>query len=300
MSETTEPEANTNTDNSEISEPVLKSKSNSKTKASKASKASIPKFEGTCTNCSKLFNQSKLYEKHITEQVCYKKDDITYCKLCLHTYNNHNDHKTHLFSLEHINNIGVNNVEKIKKPSTNIVHNLDPYLNTSDINKLSLNNLGDNFTFVFEKGNTQTIILQQSKKDTSNTSNINDTVNTTVNNTNTIITDTTNTTGTPNTTILEPTSRQLKIINFLEKQILTVSISESGNCFYKMLDNKLQLEDYKGLQKIIINLPINEDFKQNYLNTINIFISFLVKEKTMGNTFYKDKDISQLVINLTT
>ena len=66
-----------------------------------------------------------------------------------------------------------------------------------------------------------------------------------------------------------------------------------------MLDNKLQLEDYKGLQKIIINLPINEEFKQNYLKTIDIFISFLVKEKTMGNTFYKDKDISQLVINLT-
>lgn len=249
-------------------------------------KISKPKFEGTCTNCSKLFKQSKLYEKHINEQVCYKKDDITYCKLCLHTYNSHNDYKTHLFSIEHINNIGVNNVEKIKKPSTNIVHNLDPYLNTTDINKLSLNNLGDNFTFVFEKGNTQTITLQQTKKDTV------DTVDTTKNTNDTVEINT-------SSEILEPTARQVKIINFLEKQIVTVSISDSGNNFYKMLDNKLQLEDYKGLQKIIINLPINEEFKQNYLKTIDIFISFLVKEKTMGNTFYKDKDISQLVINIT-
>ena len=253
-------------------------------------KISKPKFEGTCINCSKLFKQSKLYEKHINEQICYKKDDITYCKLCLHTYNSHNDYKTHLFSIEHINKIGFNNVEKIKKPSTNIVHNLDPYLNTNDINKLSLNNLGDNFTFVFEKGNTQTITLQQPKKDTVDTV---DTVDTTKNTNNTVEINT-------SSEILEPTPRQSKIINFLEKQILTVSISESGNCFYKMLDNKLQLEDYKGLQKIIINLPINEEFKKNYLKTIDIFISFLVKEKTMGNTCYKDKDISQLVINLTT
>jgi len=294
MSETEISEPIEITETSTIIEPIEMQETKTKTKG-KISKTKIskPKFEGTCTNCSKLFKQSKLYEKHINEQVCYKKDDITYCKLCLNTYNNHNDYKTHLFSIEHINNIGVNNVEKIKKPSTNIVHNLDPYLNTSDINKLSLNNLGDNFTFVFEKGNTQTITLQQPKKDSVITvDSTKDTADTTKN---------TNDTVEINTScdILEPTPRQVKIINFLEKQILTVSIHESGNNFYKMLDNKLQLEDYKGLQKIIINLPINEEFKQNYLKTIDIFISVLVKEKTMGNTFYKDKDISQLVINLT-
>jgi len=297
MSETEISEPIENTETSTTIEPIEMQETKTKGKISKP-KISKPKFEGTCTNCSKLFKQSKLYEKHINEQVCYKKDDITYCKLCLHTYNSHNDYKTHLFSIEHINNIGVNNVEKIKKPSTNIVHNLDPYLNTNDINKLSLNNLGDNFTFVFEKGNTQTITLQQTKKDTVNKIDTVDTVDT-VNTVNT--TKNTNDTVEINTSseILEPTPRQVKIINFLEKQILTVSIHESGNNFYKMLDNKLQLEDYKGLQKIIINLPINEEFKQNYLKTIDIFISFLVKEKTMGNTFYKDKDISQLVINLT-
>ena len=67
-----------------------------------------------------------------------------------------------------------------------------------------------------------------------------------------------------------------------------------------MLDNKLQLEDYKGLQNIIKNLNIIDNYKLNYLNTVDIFIAFLVKETTMGNITYKDKDISQLVINLTT
>ena len=97
-----------------------------------------------------------------------------------------------------------------------------------------------------------------------------------------------------------PTVRQIKIINFLEKQIIQSSIVDSGHNFYKMLDNKLQLEDYKGLQTIIKHLNINEDYKLNYLKTVDIFINSLVKEKTMGKTMFKDKDISQLVINLTT
>ena len=66
-----------------------------------------------------------------------------------------------------------------------------------------------------------------------------------------------------------------------------------------MLDNKLQIDDYKNLQKIITHLNINNDYKKTYLDTINLFISFLVKEKTNRKTIYKDKDISQLVINLT-
>ena len=104
-------------------------------------------------------------------------------------------------------------------------------------------------------------------------------------------------------TIPEPTIRQHKIIKFLETKAqntpTNTNIDESGQFFYKMLDNKLQIEDYKGLQKIINHLDINENYKINYLNTINIFINFLVKEKTMGKNSYKDKDISQLVINLT-
>lgn len=267
----------------------------SKTKITKP-KITKPKFEGICTHCSKLFKHIKLYEKHINEQVCYKDCEITYCKICLLTHKNHQDYKNHLFSVEHINNIGFNSIEKFIKPTSSVINILDPYLNKNDINTLSSNNLGDNFTFVYEKGNTQTITLQQSKKNNdSNTINVSNPENNT-NNTN--INTNINTPITLQIPILEPTVRQIKIITILEKQIEKKTINESGDMFYKLLD-KLQIEDYKGLQKIITSLNINEDYKLNYLNTIDTFISFLVKEKTNGNTFYKDKDISQMVINLT-
>ena len=46
-------------------------------------------------------------------------------------------------------------------------------------------------------------------------------------------------------------------IDSLEKQILdNKPIQDSGNLFYKMLDNKLQIDDYKNLQKININEKI--------------------------------------------
>ena len=98
---------------------------------------------------------------------------------------------------------------------------------------------------------------------------------------------------------LEPSIRQQKIIDFLVKQTLDSSIIDSGCKFYKMLESKLQLADYKGLQYIINNLTINDEYKKNYANEIDNFISYLIKEKTKGTSLFKDKDISQLVLNIT-
>ena len=280
----------------------------------------VSKFSSSCEHCSKLFKNSKLYNKHTQEQLCYKDNEITYCKICLITYKNHNEYKTHLFSLEHINKIGCESIEKInddnKSNHTNTIHKLDPYLNENDVKKISSHNLGDSFTFVYEKGNTQTITLKSvktiipikpikpiSKNLVSEVSDISDVsvLHTALPNTtpNTMIGGTNINTDTDLSSVPEPTIRQTKIINFLEKQILQSSLDDSGNNFYKMLDNKLQLEDYKGLQKIVKNLKINEHYKLNYLKTIDNFINYLVKEKTIGHHFFKDKDISQLVINLT-
>ena len=264
----------------------------------------IPKFSSSCEHCLKIFKNSKLYDKHVKEQLCYKDNELTYCKLCLLSYENHNEYKIHLFSLEHINNIGCDTIEKIEQDnkSSNItknnskIHTLDPYLNANDVKKISNNNLGDSFTFVYEKGNTQTITLKPIIKKY-NTNSVENTVENTVTIPNTFNTIQEPTLQEP--TLQEPTIRQSKIINFLESQILKTSIVDSGNKFYKMLDNKLQLEDYKGLQIIVTNLKINEEYKLNYLKTIDIFINYLIKETTMGKTIYKDKEISQLVINLT-
>ena len=128
----------------------------------------LPKFSSSCKHCLKLFKNSKTYEKHIKEQVCYKSNEITYCKICLITYENHNIYNTHLFSLEHINKIGCDNIEKInednkEKKLNTTIHKLDPYLNENDVKKISSHNLGDSFTFIYEKGNTQTITLKPTK-----------------------------------------------------------------------------------------------------------------------------------------
>jgi len=280
----------TNNEGENINEKTKKKKNNKK--ESKPKKEIKPKFSSNCLKCNKLFKNESLYNKHTLEQVCYKNTELTYCKLCNITLTTHNDYKTHLFSLDHINQIGCNTLEKINKPNDKTIHSLDPYLNKNEVKNISSKNLGSSFTFVYETGSTQTVSLINNETH-NETHNVNTTINTnerTNNNDNSI-----------NTIIIpEPTLRQTKIINFLEKQISdNKPIHDSGNLFYKMLDNKLQIDDYKNLQKIITHLNINNDYKKTYLDTINLFISFLVKEKTNRKTIYKDKDISQLVINLT-
>ena len=280
----------TNNEGENINEKTKKKKNNKK--ESKPKKEIKPKFSSNCLKCNKLFKNESLYNKHTLEQVCYKNTELTYCKLCNITLTTHNDYKTHLFSLDHINQIGCNTLEKINKPNDKTIHSLDPYLNKNEVKNISSKNLGSSFTFVYETGSTQTVSLINNETH-NETHNVNTTINTnerTNNNDNSI-----------NTIIIpEPTLRQTKIINFLEKQISdNKPIHDSGNLFYKMLDNKLQIDDYKNLQKIITHININNDYKKTYLDTINLFISFLVKEKTNRKTIYKDKDISQLVINLT-
>ena len=275
---------------------------NKKKKESKPKQEPKPKFSSTCFKCNKLFKTEISYTKHTLEQQCYKSNEITYCKLCNLTLITHNDYKKHLYSLNHINNIGCNTIEKINTAPTQTIHHLDPFLNKNDAESISSKNLGNSFTFVFDTGQTQTVTLKKHnlENNTNNTTNINNT--TTKENTNTIKKNSNTKCFNENQTLqpTEPNERQTKIINFLKKQIIdNKSIELSSSNFYKMLDNKLQLEDYKGLQKMITHLDINEEYKQNYISIINNFISLLVKEKTNGKTIYKDKDISQLVINLT-
>ena len=291
----------TNNEEKNINEKTKKKKNNKK--EPKPKKEIKPKFSSNCLKCNKLFKNESLYNKHTLEQVCYKNTELSYCKLCNITLTTHNEYKTHLFSLEHINQIGYNTLEKINKPNDKTIHSLDPYLNKNEVKNISSKNLGSSFTFVYETGSTQTVSLinNETHNETYNeTHNVNTTINTNENN-DTYNSINNSTDNSINTIIIpEPTLRQTKIINFLEKQIAdNKPIQDSGNLFYKMLDNKLQIDDYKNLQKIITHLNINNDYKKTYLDTINLFISFLVKEKTNRKTIYKDKDISQLVINLT-
>ena len=208
--------------------------------------------------------------------------------------------------MEHLNNIGFNDIERLKTKEAEKIHLIDPYLNNNDVNKLSKTNLGDSFTFVFNTGNTQTVTLANNSDDNLNNNSENktyqqnkniDTIPEEINIQETQKQPIQQLTQQPiQQPIQKPTPRQIKIISFLEKQ---TSIEDSGQMFYKMLDNKLQLEDYKGLQNMITHLNIDNVFKENYIKVIESFVSLLVKQSTSGIKNYKDKNISQLVCNLT-
>ena len=328
-----------NTDSSSDNETVESTKPTKTTKTAKPSKPIKPKkspksqFKEDCNHCSKSFKTKLTYDKHVLQQLCYKQDEITYCKICNITLTNHNQYKKHLFTMEHLNNIGYNSIERLQNKEVSKVHLADPYLNTNDVNKIANTNLGDSFTFVFNIGNTKTVSLvnannnqiqNQTQPQLQNQTQLqtNPQLQTPITNVNqdTTTPDTTPSTtpSTTSATILnniintekepthqepthqEPTQRQQKIISYLEKQsIENTNPSDSGKRFYKMLDNSLQLEDYKGLQNIISNINIPFVFKDTYLKVVEIFITMLVKEKTKGEKLYKDKEISQLVINLT-
>ena len=71
-------------------------------------------YNSECENCLKNFKSKLLYEKHTIQQLCILQDKITYCKVCCLTVNNHNEYKKHLFTIEHLNNIGYNNIERLQ------------------------------------------------------------------------------------------------------------------------------------------------------------------------------------------
>mgnify|MGYP003704766481 CR=1 FL=1 len=44
---------------------------------------------------------------------------------------------------------------------------------------------------------------------------------------------------------------------------------------------------------------MKSEYKTAYLETIDKYVAMLIKRRTNGETTYKDKDISKLVISLT-
>jgi hypothetical protein len=199
--------------------------------------------------------------------------------------------------MEHLNNIGYNKIDRLQTKEISQVHLADPYLNSNDINKIATTNLGDSFTFVFNVGNTKTVSLVNNIQDKqkNQVSNIQNTLNNStlpileITNNNINNDNDNDNTIQSNTSIqqipIEPTIRQQKIISVLEKHINDkITPGDSGKMFYKFLDNKLQIEDYKSLNTIIGNLHIPNNYKETYLKVVEIFISMLVKEKSKVNT----------------
>jgi hypothetical protein len=271
----------------------------------KKNKIKKEEFNAECDHCSKTFKSKLLYDKHTIQQLCYSEDEITYCKICNETLVNVNDYKKHLFTMNHLNNIGYNNIEKLQNKEVSKVHLADPYLSKTDINSITNTNLGDSFTFVFNKGNTKTVSLvnnvQVPIKELIQDTIIQDTIVQAIiqNQVQDQVQDQVQEQESDNkNSIIEYTPRQLKLILILEKQSNENTPGDSGKNFFKLLDTKLQIEDYKGLQSIINNLNVLDTYKNTYSKVIEIFITMLIKEKNKGEKLYKNKDISQLVINL--
>ena len=319
-------DTNTNDDTAVDTSDITNTITENVTIEKKFSKEKKPGFSSECSHCSKSFKSKPTFDKHVNLQSCYKQDEISYCKVCCLLLESHSHYKTHLFTMEHLNNIGYSKLEMFNKQEVSKIHLVDPYLNSNDVKKISKNNLGDSFTFVFNKGNTKTINLVNNINNIEINNNVigggggdgggdggdggdrssNGVSAGGVNNTNSDVSSEVNSevsnevsSDRPHNQAPEPSLRQLKIIKILEKQVFENSEFECGKLFYNMLDNKkLQIEDYKHLHNIIKNLEFSQEYKDEYSLKINEFISMLVKQKTKGETLYKDKDISQLVINL--
>ena len=89
----------------------------------------------------------------------------------------------------------------------------------------------------------------------------------------------------------------MKILNLLNN---ISNVAEGCKILLVMLDNKLNIEDYNGLQNIIKkDTNMKPEYKSAYSEIIDKFVSMLIKRKNNGETIYKDKDISKLVISLT-
>ena len=265
-------------------------------------KAVRTKFEKTCGHCNKVLKSAKTYEHHVNNQVCYNKNETTFCKVCKITCSNRPDYVKHLLSMEHINKIGCQNLETLNNNQPSTILQIDPFLTNNEAKSIGTNNLGNKFTFVFQNNRTQTIDLINNDNQNNNpignnnlsgNNNINNLTSAIAHNTlNQVIID-----GQSGNRKIEPTVKQQKILSILEN---AKSIEDGCKLLLRMLDNKLNLEDYHGLQSIIRNdSNMQPELNTAYIEIIDKFVSMLVKRRTNGETVYKDKDISKIVISLT-
>ena len=248
------------------------------------------KFEKACGHCNKVLKSAKTYTHHINNQLCYSKNEITYCKICNIKKDTHAEYIKHLLSMEHLNSIGCNKLETLNTNQPSTILQADPYLSNNEARSIGTNNLGNKFTFVFQNNQTQIVDLippkQESKIQPVNSTSIG----------NIVRNDEHRVTDNAVNTVVEPTVKQRKILVLLER---VGSEEEGRTMLLKMLD-KLHIEDYRGLQAFIkCNNNISNELKKVYLDIMDKFITMLVKRRNNGETVYKDKDISKLVISLT-
>lgn len=263
----------------------------------KPSKAVKKAFDAECTKCNKHFKTKAVYEKHTVQQVCYDKNELSYCKTCNITLNSHTGYVKHLMTAEHLESIGAGKLERLKEDSPSVIHTADPYLSRNEAELLGTRNLGDKYTLVFENNEIQEVkLVRKPSMPIANMhiqvpvqvpvqlpAKVSDQVP--------IATEL----AAPDR-ITQPTATQIEIIQYLERQKNPV---EANNSFIKVLTTKLALEDYYGLTTLIRdNGHISLEVKTTILCLINKFVDGLTKKRVGGQITYNNKDIAKVVIAL--
>jgi len=235
--------------------------------------------ENRCKNCRKVFRTVNAFNNHKRTQVCYSSKNKTYCSTCDKSFNSRDELDNHLLSMDHyecINNLS--STTPIKR--NNKLYSLDPILNNKEVDQMNTVDIGSNITFIYKNDD---ISKHEIKIDNTNIINSNIGV---VNNSNVNINSNTN------ENIENNDDRKKKIIDFL---INNANTKESSKNFLKLL-NKLSIEDYDGLNNAIVkNNDIPVLSKQQYIKTIQTFISLLIKKKTKGESKHNGYDIQDIV-----
>ena len=239
-----------------------------------------------CDNCKKKIAIKK-YDNHINKQVCYNTNEITYCKLCNIMLSSRTIYEQHLFTIDHINNIGCDSLEKINDDKPSVILQLDKYLN-NDEKRIMGPGLGSKFTFVYNNLQAQEINLVSQNITEPDNAAIPVIINEPI----------------PNSI----TSEQKHINPNLEKILVILQNNDSikNKCdilVRVLMSNKMNLLDYTRLIQFIknnnINNSINNDLQQQYINILQKFINMLKKKTISGITVYNNKSISELMSILT-
>lgn len=250
-------------------------------------------FNADCEKCNKHFKSKSAYDKHVGQQICYNKDELSYCKTCNIKLESHTVYIKHLMTATHLESIGAGKLEKLQEDRPGAIHTADPYLSSNEAELLGTRNLGEKYTLVFENNEIQEVKLVRKPSPTimpissieNNTIAVN-MKNKKINNIEMIVPD----------KITHATNNQIGIIKYLEKQTNPV---EANNSFIKILTTKLALEDYYGLTTLIReNSVMSLEVKKTILGLINKFVEGLTKKRAAGQLTYNNKDIGKIVVAL--
>lgn len=260
-----------------------------------------------CSKCGKIIKSQKTYDNHVKMQVCYKPDEITYCKVCDITTENHKEYNRHIISQEHLNAIGCDKLELLNKNEPAKILVADPYLTEHEARNIGTTNLGNHYTLRFSNNQTQTINLVHNKSgnpDSNPDSNpgsnpgSNPVIHNRVSNQVRKLTPISSQLVSDSNTHVSTSGNEyhIKMVKYIDSHAKT--IDEKRITLMKILNSNVAMENFKGFQTFLKATIQDPMLISGYINTINEFINVLIKERANGNKEYKGKDISKFVLYL--